>query len=112
MFSISFTMLFGFSCIAVAVILIACSRYREWLLFMFAGMAFWVGLELLRSFIQFIFEMPLLYGYISAFMLFLVGVAIILAVKDNQELKKASHRKANCIEHTPVYEDDQRQYTG
>ena len=112
MFAISFTMLLGLILITLAVVLIAFSRYREWLLFMFAGMGFWVGLELLRAFIQMMVDIPLLYGYISAFMIFLVGVAVVLAIKDQKAFKKAAAQKINCIEHTPVYEDDQRQYTG
>ena len=112
MFSMSSTTLLGLTIVVGAVILIACSRYREWLLFMLAGMAFWFGLELLRTVIQMMVDMPLLHGYVSAFLVFLGGVAVALAIKDFNETRKKNRPKPECIEHTPVYEDDQHQYLG
>ncbi|GAA5000934.1 hypothetical protein GCM10023206_03140 [Acinetobacter puyangensis] len=111
MMTLDFTTMLGVACVALAVTLIALSRYRYWLVFMAAGMVFWGSLELLRVAIQSVIEMPLLYGYISAFMLSLLGFTVIIALYDYRHAKVAPV-KVNCIEHTPVYEDDQHQYTG
>ena len=109
MMTLDFTTTLGVACVVLAVSFIAFSRYRYWLAFMVAGMAFWGSLELLRFAIQSVIEMPLLYGYISAFMVTLVGLTVILALNDSRHTRKP---KVTCIEHTPVYEDDQRQYLG
>ncbi len=109
MIAANFTTLLGVGCIALAVSLIAFSRYRHWLVFMVAGMAFWGSLELLRVAIQSVVDMSLLSGYISAFMLSLVGFTIVIALNDRRHAK-GSAEKVDCIEHTPVYEDDRHQY--
>lgn len=101
----------GITCVALAVLLVAFSRYRYWLVFMGAGMLFWGSLELVRIAIQSIIDMPLLYGYISAFMLFLFGFVLLIAYADRKH-SKAHATKVNCIEHTPVYEEDKHQYYG
>lgn len=111
MFSMNFAMLFGLGCIALAVLLIAFSRHRAWLVFFFAGMGFWGSLELVREIIQRVFDVSVLSGYLSAFMVFLAFITVAFAIKDHKELKKAAQHKVKCIEHTPVYEDDQRQYS-
>ena len=111
MFSMSFTMLVGLGCIALAMLLIAFSRHRAWLVFFFAGMGFWGALELVREVVQMVFDVSMLSGYLYAFMVFLAGITVIFAIKDRKDLKKAAQTKVNCIEHTPVYEDDQHQYS-
>ncbi|TXJ07613.1 MAG: hypothetical protein E6Q25_07440 [Acinetobacter sp.] len=102
MMTLDFATILGLACVVLAVSLIAFSRYRYWLVFMVAGMAFWGSLELLRFAIQSVVDIPLLYGYISAFMLMLVVLTIALALNDYRQTNKS---KVSCIEHTPVYED-------
>lgn len=111
MVALNLATLIGVSCVALAVLLIALSRYRYWLVFMCAGMVFWGSLELLRYAIQSVIDMPLLYGYISALMITLIGFTVAIALNDRRHAKSHAN-KVNCIEHTPVYEDDQRQYLG
>ncbi|KAA8732394.1 hypothetical protein F4V57_10005 [Acinetobacter qingfengensis] len=108
MTTMSMATVLGLSCVALAICLIAFSRYRHWLLFMGAGMVFWGGLELLRVIIQSLIDMPLLYGYITAFMLSLLGITGLIIWYDRQHSKVI--KKVKCIEHTPVYEDDQHHY--
>lgn len=107
--TLDFTTILGLACVVLAVSCIAFSRYRYWLVFMVAGMAFWGSLELLRFAIQSVVDMPVLYGYISAFMLALIALSLVLAINDYRQSNKP---KVNCIEHTPVYEDEQRPYLG
>lgn len=106
MMTLDFATTLGICCVVIAVLCIAYSRYRYWLVFMFAGMIFWAGLELIRFLIQSLIDMPLLYGYISAFVFSLLGFTIALIIKDYRHKSKIS--KVNCIEHTPVYDDDRQ----
>ena len=105
------TVFVGLGFIVLAILALAFSRYRQGLGFMFAGMAFWMGLELVRIAIQSVFEMSLLNGYLTAFMCFLAGMTVVLIIKDHRDAKRAELNKARCIEHTPVYEDDYPSYS-
>lgn len=96
--------LLSLSCIIFTIVLIACSRYQEWLKFLFAGMGFWLVLELVALGLRTWLEMSVLNAYASVFLLFLGLLTIIFAVKDHQTAKQASRMK--CIEHTPVYENE------
>jgi hypothetical protein len=104
MTTITMTTILGLSCVVLAIAIIAFSRYRYWLVFMGAGMVFWAGLELLRMLIQSLVEMPLLSGYVTAFLLSLIGFTALIIWYDRRHPKII--KKAQCIEHTPVYEND------
>ena len=105
----NFTMWVGFGLIAVAVIAVFFSPYRRWLGFMLAGMISWGLLEVVRFGVQTMFEMSVAYSYLTALSLAMVTVTFILLREDKQAQKQLANRQ--YIEHTPVYKDDQQQWS-
>ncbi len=103
MFTLNLATIIGGSLVGLAVLLIAFSQYRHWLVFMCAGMVFWGGLELLRAGIQSVVDMPLLYGYVSAMMVCLFAFTVAIALNDRRLARQDI--KVKYIEHTPVYDD-------
>lgn len=99
----------GICLVAVALIAVFFSPYRRWLSFMLAGMAFWGLLEALRLSVQTAFELPITYSYLAAVSSIMVLMTMLLVIEDRRAERAASKRR--YIEHTPVYEDDQQQYS-
>ncbi|WP_180108497.1 ciprofloxacin tolerance protein AciT [Acinetobacter sp. YH12147] len=99
----------GLSLVAAALIAVFFSSYRRWLSFMLAGMAFWGILETVRFSVQTVFELPVTYSYLSALTLAMIVVTLLLLREDRRAERALAKRR--YIEHTPVYEDDQQQYS-
>lgn len=100
----------GISLVAVALIAVFFSPYRRWLSFMMAGMVFGGLLEAVRFSVQTVFEFPVTYSYLAAISFAMVMMTILLLVEDRRA-ERAAVAKRRYIEHTPVYEDDQQQYS-
>lgn len=103
----SLTILFSLICMTIAIVFIAFSSYREWLKFLFAGMGFWLVLELAALGLRYWFELPILHAYAGVFLFFLGVLTIVFAVNDHRVAKQITPEE--CIEHTPVYEDEPSQ---
>lgn len=102
--------IFGLSLLAVALIAVFLSPYRRWLNFMLAGMVFWGLLEVVRFSVQTIFEWPVTYSYLLALSFAMVFMTLLL-LREDRKAERAATAKRRYIEHTPVYEDDQQQYS-
>lgn len=98
--------LIGLSLIAAALIAVFFSPYRRLFTFMGAGMLFWGLVEVLRLSMQALFELPLIYSYLTASMLSMVLIAMLL-LREDRRAERALHER-RCIEHTPVYEEEQQ----
>lgn len=94
----------GFGLITIAIIAVFLSPYRRWLGFMVAGMSFWGLIELTRFGLQYVFAMPVTYGYLTALSLVMIAVTAILVREDHYARKALANRQ--YIEHTPVYDDE------
>ena len=99
----------GLSLVAIAVIAVAISPYRRWLGFMCAGMFVWGFIEVIRFSAQTIFTLPMTYSYLTALTLAMVLITLVLIFEDRRAERALAKRR--YIEHTPVYEDDQQQYS-
>ena len=97
----------GLSLVAAALIAVLFSPYRRWLSFMVAGMVFWGILEVIRLGVQAVFEMPITYSYLTSLTSAMLIVTMLLLREDRRAERALAQRR--CIEHTPVYEDDQQQ---
>lgn len=97
----------GLSLVAVALIAVLFSPYRRWLSFMLAGMVFWGILEVIRVSVQAFLDLPITYSYLIALTSAMLIVTLLLMREDRRAQRALAERR--CIEHTPVYEDDQRQ---
>lgn len=102
MFNGEVSMMIGTGLIALGMIVIFFSPYRRWLGFMLAGMLFWCFLELSRVSSQYLFNVSDFQGYIIGMGALLGILAIWLASTD----ENSDPATVQCIEHTPVYEDD------
>ncbi len=102
MFNGEVSMMIGTGLMALGMIIIFFSPYRRWLGFMLAGMLFWCFLELSRVSSQYLFNVNDLQGYIIGMGALLGVLAIWLATTD----ENSAPTTTQCIEHTPVYEDD------
>lgn len=95
-------MMIGMGLVALGIIIIFFSPYRRWLGFMLAGMLFWSFLEIVRVSSQYLFNLTDLQGYMTG-----VGVVLgLLATWLATTEQKPASAPAQCIEHTPVYEED------
>lgn len=97
----------GLSLIAAALIAVFFSPYRRLLSFMFAGMLFWGLIEIVRFSTEMVFELPMAYSYLTAITSAMVIVTMLLLREDQRAERALAKRR--CIEHTPVYEDEQQQ---
>jgi len=70
-------------------------------------MVFWGILEVIRLGVQAVFEMPITYSYLTALTSAMLIVTMLLLREDRRAERALAQRR--CIEHTPVYEDDQQQ---
>ena len=102
MFNGEVSMMIGTGLIALGMIVIFFSPYRRWLGFMLAGMLFWCFLEMSRVSSQYLFNVSDFQGYIIGMGALLGVLAIWLASTD----ENSDPATVQCIEHTPVYEDD------
>ena len=102
MFNGEVSMMIGTGLIALGMMIIFFSPYRRWLGFMLAGMLFWCFLELSRVSSQYLFNVSDFQGYIIGMGALLGILAIWLASTD----ENSDPATVQCIEHTPVYEDD------
>ncbi len=95
-------MMIGMGLVTLGMIIIFFSPYRRWLGFMLAGMLFWSFLEIARVSSQYLFNLTDLQGYMTG-----VGVVLgLLATWLATTEQKPASAPAQCIEHTPVYEED------
>ncbi|ANF83020.1 hypothetical protein A3K93_13040 [Acinetobacter sp. NCu2D-2] len=99
--------LVGFGLLAVAVFAVLLSPYRRWLSYMVAGMLVWGLIEMIRFGTQILFELPMTYSYLAALTTVMMVVTLLLLREDRRAERALANR--HCIEHTPVYEDDQQQ---
>lgn len=104
MLTVSFASILGFSLILIALITVFFSPYRHWLGFMFAGMVFWGGVEILRLGVQYVFQCSFLYSYLAAISLVMFGLLCALVRLGRTEQRELSNRQ--LIEHTPIYDDE------
>lgn len=96
----------GISLVAVALIAVFFSPYRRWLSFMLAGMLVWGLIEVIRFGTQTVFELPMTYSYLTAITSAMVVFTLILLGEDRRAERALAKRR--CIEHTPVYDDEQQ----
>lgn len=96
----------GISLVAVALIAVFFSPYRRWLSFMLAGMLVWGLIEVIRFGTQTVFELPMTYSYLTAITAAMVVFTLILLGEDRRAERALAKRR--CIEHTPVYDDEQQ----
>ena len=99
----------GLGLVSAAVIAVFFSPYRRWLSFMFAGMLVWGLIEVIRVGTQILLDLPTTYGYLAALTVTMVVITLLLWHEDRRAERALAKRR--CIEHTPVYEDDQQQYS-
>ncbi|GAB3051151.1 hypothetical protein GCM10027155_16540 [Acinetobacter apis] len=104
MLTVSFASVLGFSLILIALIAVFFSPYRHWLGFMFAGMVFWGGIEMLRFGVESIFQWSLLYSYLAAISVVMLGLLFALLRLGRLEQQQLANRQ--LIEHTPIYDDE------
>lgn len=109
MVTANFATLLGVAMIVLALAVVFFSPYRHWLGFMFAGMFFWGLIEIVRFGVQTAFEIPMTYSYLAALSFSMVMVTLVLLREDKRAQKALENRQ--YIEHTPVYEDDQQQFS-
>lgn len=109
MLTANFATILGLSLVAVAVIAVFFSPYRRWLNYMLAGMLAWGMIEVIRFGTQTIFELPMAYSYLVALMSGMAVFILMLFAEDRRAEQRAA--KPQYIEHTPVYEDDQQQFS-
>lgn len=96
----------GLSLVAAALIAVWFSPYRRWLSYMCAGMLVWGLIEVIRFGTQTIFELPMTYSYLTAITAAMAVVTLLLLREDRRAERALAKRR--CIEHTPVYEDEQQ----
>ena len=96
----------GMGLIATALIAVFFSPYRRWLSFMLAGMLVWGLIEVIRFGTQTVFELPIAYSYLTAMASAMVVFSLVLLREDRRVERAVANRR--YIEHTPVYEDEQR----
>ena len=96
----------GMGLIATALIAVFFSPYRRWLSFMLAGMLVWGLIEVIRFGTQTVFELPIAYSYLTAMASAMVVFSLVLLREDRRAERAVANRRD--IEHTPVYEDEQR----
>ena len=96
----------GIGLIATALIAVFFSPYRRWLSFMLAGMLVWGLIEVIRFGTQTVFELPIAYSYLTAVTSAIMVFTLILLREDRRAERAVASRR--YIEHTPVYEDEQR----
>lgn len=99
--------LVGLSLVAAAVLAVFFSPYRRWLSFMIAGMLTWGLVEAIRFATQIWLNFPIAYGYLAALSSVMIMVTLLLLREDRRAERAMSQRR--CIEHTPVYDEDQQQ---
>ncbi|RKG30104.1 AciT family ciprofloxacin tolerance protein [Acinetobacter tianfuensis] len=109
MVTANFATILGLSLVAAAVIAVFFSPYRRWLNYMFAGMLAWGMIEVIRFGAQAVFELPMAYSYLVALMSAMAVFILMLFAEDRRAEQRAAKRR--YIEHTPVYEDDQQQFS-
>jgi hypothetical protein len=102
MMSSSISLMVGASLLSLGLVIIFFSPYRRWLGFMLAGMAFWSFLEIIRASTQYLFSFTDFQGYITGVGTALTLLASWLATSD----KQVTQAPVQCIEHTPVYDND------
>ncbi len=102
------SMMIGMGLVTVGIIIIFFSPYRRWLGFMLAGMVFWCFLEMARVSSQYLFNVGDLQGYIIGIGAALGLLATWLAATEERPVTA----RGQCIEHTPVYEDDLTSVSG
>ena len=98
--------LVGFSLVAAAVLAVFFSPYRRWLSFMLAGMLVWGLIEVIRFGTQTMFELSVTYSYLTALMAAMVVFTLVLLREDRRAERAMAKRQ--CIEHTPVYDEEQQ----
>ena len=96
----------GMSFIAMALIAVFFSPYRRWLSFMLAGMLVWGLIEVIRFGTQTVIELHMTYSYLTAITAAMVVFTLILLGEDRRAERALAKRR--CIEHTPVYDDEQQ----
>lgn len=109
MVTANFTAILGLCLVAAAVIAVFFSPYRRWLNYMLAGMLAWGMIEVIRFGTQTIFELNMAYSYLAALMTAMAVFILMLLAEDRRAERALAKRQ--YIEHTPVYEDDQQQYS-
>ena len=106
MLSISFTTLIALLCITLAVVLMAFSRYREWLFYLMAGMGFWLVLEFIAFALRYAFDLAWLNSYAMGFLCFLGLLTIAFMIGDYRAKKQTQkNTPVKYIEHTPLEQD-------
>ncbi|XID74947.1 AciT family ciprofloxacin tolerance protein [Alkanindiges sp. WGS2144] len=97
------SMTIGIGLVALGAIIIFFSPYRRWLGFMLAGMLFWCFLEVSRVASQYLFAFSDFQGYMTGIGAALAVLATWLAATEETP---STAQQRQCIEHTPVYDDD------
>lgn len=97
----------GIGFLSAAVIAVFFSPYRRWLSFMLAGMMVWGLIEVIRIGTQVLLNFPITYSYLAALTAAMVVITLLLWNEDRRAERALAKRR--CIEHTPVYEEDQQQ---
>ncbi|WP_343597850.1 AciT family ciprofloxacin tolerance protein [Acinetobacter sp.] len=105
MITANFASFVGLGLILIALVAVFFSPFRHWLGFMFAGMAFWGMIEIVRFGVQHLFHWPMTYSYLTALSCAMAVITLVLLRADRLAQKAMARRQ--LIEHTPVYDDEQ-----
>lgn len=109
MFSMSLTALFSIGCLVAVAVLMAFSRYREWLFFLLGGMVFWLVVEFFAYGLRLWIDMPFVNSYAIVFLIFIGFLTIGFAIHDHKMAKQEQVDK--YLEHTPLCEAESSQPT-
>ncbi len=97
----------GLSLVAAALIAVFFFALSSLVEFYGGGYGVLGILEVIRLGVQAVFEMPITYSYLTALTSAMLIVTMLLLREDRRAERALAQRR--CIEHTPVYEDDQQQ---
>ncbi len=75
---------------------------------MVAGMVLWESWKSFALGVQAVFEMPITYSYLTALTSAMLYCDDVSLLREDRRAERALAQR-RCIEHTPVYEDDQQQ---
>lgn len=104
--SMSLLQVFGLAVLCVGIVGMFFSPYRYLLTYLAAGMGYWVTIESFSYFLQ-QNQFSASNAYISAIGMSMVMVfAWIVYTEPKRQRVRAANKKANYIEHTPLYDGE------
>lgn len=105
--SASWVQILGMLLFSIGVVGTLFSPYRYLLVYLAAGMCYWLGIEVVSYVFKAGFNFSEANAYISSVGLSMVAIfAWVAATEPKRQRKRAEIREANYIEHTPLYDGE------